>query len=129
MLESKSIQVDSLIFTALIRYKTAMMRKASIYMLGKLAGYLTESADKKSYLFEYVEDYHGLPISLTMPVEKQTFSFDHFPPFFDGVLPEGMMLEGLLRRLKIDKRDYFTQLLAVGGDLVGAVTVKPFANE
>ena len=34
------------------------------------------------------------------------------------------MLEGLLKQIKIDKNDYFGQLLAVGGDLVGAVTVK-----
>ncbi len=98
-------------------------------MLGKLAGFLTESADKKTYQFEYVEAYNGLPISLTMPVENRTFSFDQFPPFFDGVLPEGIMLEGLLRKLKIDKQDHFSQLIAVGGDLVGAVTVKSIADE
>ncbi len=100
------------------------MRKASVYMQNELAGFLIESTDKKSYTFEYVADYEGLPVSLTMPVEQQRFSFDTFPPFFDGVLPEGIMLDGLLRQLKIDKKDYFSQLLAVGEDLVGAVTVK-----
>ena len=34
------------------------------------------------------------------------------------------MLDGLLRQRKIDKDDYFSQLLAVGKDLVGAVTVE-----
>jgi len=33
------------------------------------------------------------------------------------------MLEGLLRQCKIDRTDLFGQLLAVGGDTVGAVTV------
>ena len=102
------------------------MRKASVYMQDKLAGFLIESVDKKNYTFEYVVDYGGLPISLTMPVEQRYFSYDTFPPFFDGVLPEGIMLDGLLRQLKIDKKDYFSQLLAVGEDLVGAVTVKKY---
>lgn len=98
-------------------------------MQDKLAGFLTESPDKTIYTFEYLNDYEGLPISLTMPIEKKSFSYNTFPPFFDGVLPEGIMLDGLLRQLKIDKRDYFSQLLAVGEDLVGAVTVKPMEHE
>ena len=105
------------------------MRKASVYMQDELAGFLTESTDRANYTFEYIEDYEGLPISLTMPVEKKSFSYNTFPPFFDGVLPEGIMLDGMLRQLKIDKRDYFSQLLAVGEDLVGAVTVKIMAHE
>lgn len=98
-------------------------------MQDKLAGFLTELSNRNTYTFEYIETYEGLPISLAMPVEQQSFSFNRFPPFFDGVLPEGMMLEGLLRQLKIDKKDYFAQLLAVGEDLVGAVTVKPMDDE
>ena len=42
--------------------------------------------------------------------------------FFDGLLPEGEMPEGLLRQHKIDAHDRLAQLLVVGGDLVGAVT-------
>ena len=44
--------------------------------------------------------------------------------FFEGLLPEGIMLEGLLRYAKIDKNDYFSQLIQVGHDLVGNVTVE-----
>jgi serine/threonine-protein kinase HipA len=51
------------------------------------------------------------------------FTFAGFPPFFEGLLPEGEMLEGLLRQRKIDRSDLFSQLVAVGGDTVGAVTV------
>ena len=52
------------------------------------------------------------------------YKFDKFPPFFDGLLPEGIQLEGLLKIRKIDKNDLLSQLIAVGEDLVGAVTVK-----
>jgi serine/threonine-protein kinase HipA len=65
-----------------------------------------------------------MPISLTMPVKEKVFEFDRFPPYFDGLLPEGILLEGLLKQRKIDKYDYFSQLVTVGGDLVGAMTVQ-----
>lgn len=75
------------------------------------------------YVFLYLRDYQGSPISLAMPVRVEPYVFDRFPPFFDGLLPEGGQLEALLRQNKIDSHDYLTQLEAVGGDMVGAVTV------
>jgi len=98
------------------------MKKAEVHVDGLLAGYLTE--DNGRYAFEYLENYSGQPVSLTMPVHKKKFSFENFPPFFDGLLPEGQQLEGLLRQNKLDRSDYFSQLVAVGNDLVGAVTIK-----
>lgn len=100
------------------------MRRADVFMQGKHAGVLEEIEKGKLYRFIYSDDYNGLPVSLTMPVRKRTFDFDRFPPFFDGLLPEGVLLEALLKRRKIDRHDYFSQILAVGEDLVGAVTVK-----
>ena len=100
------------------------MRKAEVFMHGVQAGVLEEVVLGKSYRFNYLEDYNGPPISLTMPVENREFFFQNFPPFFDGLLPEGILLEGLLKQKKIDKYDYFSQLVTVGNDLVGAVTVQ-----
>ena len=99
------------------------MRKANVYNHGILAGLLIET-DQKKYEFHYQEQYEGRPVSLTMPVKKQHFEFETFPPFFDGVLPEGILLESLLKTAKIDRYDYFSQLMLVGNDLVGSVTVK-----
>lgn len=90
----------------------------------KLAGYLTELERNRQYSFSYDQHYRGEPISLTMPVDFKEFMFNSFPPFFDGLLPEGIQLDGLLRFRKIDKDDYFSQLVATGSDLAGAVTVE-----
>jgi len=100
------------------------MRKADVFMQGKPAGVLEEIEKGKSYRFVYLDDYAGPPVSLTMPVRERSFDFDRFPPFFDGLLPEGVLLDALLKRRKIDRHDYFSQIVAVGGDLVGAVTVR-----
>jgi uncharacterized protein (DUF2384 family) len=49
-----------------------------------------------------------------MPVEKGSFHFDRFPSFFNAFLPEGKNLEAFLKRSKLGRDDYMSQLLAVG---------------
>lgn len=100
------------------------MRQAKVLVNGIQAGVLEERERGREYIFRYLDTYRGNPVSLTMPVEQREISYDRFPPFFEGVLPEGVMLDGLLRQRKIDNDDFFSQLLAVGKDLVGAVTVE-----
>lgn len=100
------------------------MRKAKIFVRGIEAGTLTELIQGKEYVFEYLNEYDGPEISRTMPANIKIYRFDKFPPFFDGLLPEGIQLEGLLKIRKIDKNDLLFQLIAVGEDLVGVVTVK-----
>ncbi len=101
------------------------MKKACVFVNAVAAGLLEKRADGK-YTFTYHADYQGSPVSLTMPLAKSSYEFEKFPPFFEGLLPEGMMLEALLRKYKLDKKDYFGQLVKVGEDVVGAVTVKEF---
>jgi serine/threonine-protein kinase HipA len=100
------------------------MKSAKIFVNNVEAGILTELDFGKKYRFEYIDSYSGTPVSLTMPFNKLVYEFDSFPSFFDGLLPEGYQLEGLLKFGKIDRNDFFSQLVAVGDDLVGNVTVK-----
>lgn len=104
------------------------MKKAIVFVHDKRAGVLSENTAGR-YEFTYDDNYEGEPVSLTMPLTNKTYSFAKFPPFFEGLLPEGIMLEGLLKIVKIDKNDYFSQLIATGNDLVGAVTVKEWKDE
>lgn len=99
------------------------MRKVKVLVNNIFAGEL-EEINQNNYRFIYVEDYQGPPVSLTMPIDKAVYEFNQFPPFFDGLLPEGAQLEALLRHYKLDKKDYLGQLLQVGNDLVGAITIE-----
>jgi serine/threonine-protein kinase HipA len=99
------------------------MRKAEIYVDGQLAGILMEF-NNVHYIFEYLPDYDGKPVSLTMPLTQKKYDYTQFPPFFDGLLPEGTMLAMLLKQGKLDAHDYLGQLIRVGEDLVGNVTVR-----
>ena len=99
------------------------MRKARVLVNGIEAGVLCELMGRK-YQFTYHTDYQGAPVSLTMPLTNKIYEFDVFPPFFEGLLPEGIMLEALLRKYKIDSNDYLGQIIKVGQDVVGAVTIE-----
>lgn len=100
------------------------MKRAKVCVDDTLAGYLIEIEKGTSYAFHYLDDYSGPSVSLTMPTTQKVYSFNCFPPFFDGFLPEGVMLEGLLRKTKLDSDDLFEQLLCVGGELIGNVTLE-----
>ena len=101
-----------------------MSKKAKVFVGTEVAGFLEEVNYKTSYKFSYLEGYKGPPISLTMPISQKEYYFEGFPPFFDGLLPEGIMLEALLKKKKIDRNDHMSQLLVVGHDMVGNVTVE-----
>ena len=105
------------------------MRKARIYLHGIEAGLLEELLPGKTYRFAYKADYRGDPISLVMHLSRTTYEFADFPPVFEGLLPEGLQLEGMLRRLKIDRNDFFKQLMATGADLVGAITAEEVTED
>jgi serine/threonine-protein kinase HipA len=101
-----------------------MSRRAEVYQQGQLAGYLEAQAGG-FWQFSYLPDYEGLAVSLTMPKRNEPYRFATFPPLFDGLLPEGLQLEALLRKHKIDRNDCFGQLMIVGADLVGSLSVYP----
>lgn len=104
------------------------MRKAITYVHQLKAGLLIEN-DNHTFSFIYDENYNAQPVSLTMPINQKVYTFNDFPPFFEGLLPEGIMLEGLLKINKLDSTDFFSQLIAVGFDMIGAVTVKLLVDE
>ncbi len=73
--------------------------------------------------FTYLDGYAGPPVSLTLQRREEPYDFPGFPAVFEGLLPEGPRLEALLRRHKIDRHDAFRQLVTVGADMVGSLTV------
>jgi serine/threonine-protein kinase HipA len=100
------------------------MKKAKVFVDGQLAGYLEEIVFYRHYRFTYIHHYQGQSVSLEMPIDQKVWDYNRFPPFFEGLLPEGLMLEALLKKAKLDRNDYFEQLIQVGQDCVGNVTVE-----
>lgn len=97
-------------------------RQAVVHQHDCLAGHL-RSAASGGWEFTYEPGYDGAPVSLTLPVRPEPYDFPEFPAFLEGLLPEGPQLEALLRKHKIDRHDAFRQLVTVGEDLIGSLTV------
>jgi len=102
------------------------MRKGKVYMHNELAGFLTESED--GYSFKYDENYrkgsHVKPVSLTLPLQELPFVSKTMFPFFDGLIPEGWLLEIAEKNWKLNARDRMGLLLACCRDCIGAVSIE-----
>lgn len=101
-------------------------RRAFVYIRGTFAGILSETDE--GYSFSYDEGYSSNPdnppISLTLPVRKEAYSSNILFPFFDGLIPEGWLLEAVVHNWKLDMKDRFGILLASSSDPIGAVSVR-----
>lgn len=106
------------------------MKQAEVYFQDKLAGILTE--DENGYTFVYSESYiaeNGMPICLTMPLQAKPFTSDNMFPFFDGLIPEGWLLDIAQANWKINPRDRMSLLLACCKDCIGAVSIVDITNQ
>lgn len=107
------------------------MKIAFVYFKDIYCGELKELDDH--YEFKYSSDYlnnkDAKPISLSLPLTNKTYSSVILFPFFDGLIPEGYLLDILLSKFKLDVTDRFELLLKSGLDTIGAVTIKENSNE
>ena len=101
------------------------MRKAEIHMGGRLAGILEEQ--DRCYVFTYdssylaEEDAHA--ISLSLRLRAEAYGDKRLFPFFDGLIPEGWLLDIAEQTWKLNPRDRMGLLLACCRDCIGAVSV------
>ena len=103
------------------------MRKAEIKMHNELAGWLSQ--DENGYHFQYAPVYlqtkNPKPVSLTLPLQEKKFTSNVLFSFFDGLIPEGWLLDIAEKNWKLDPRDRMGLLLACCKDCIGAVSVYP----
>ena len=83
------------------------MKQAGIYVNDVFCGVLTE--DEEGYHFCYDKDYlvsqGAAPVSPTMPLTEQQYDKEMMFPVFDGIIPEGWLLDIASTSWKIDPRD------------------------
>lgn len=99
------------------------MDKLDVYVGDQLAGSLNRVGER--HRFDYLPAYEGPPVFLGWSLGQRSRGWDYFPPAFDSLLPEGVLLDQLLLKHKLDKADKWGQLAAVGRDLTGFVSVLP----
>ena len=102
------------------------MRKGKVYFNKELAGYLVDNEDGYSFLYEkdYLSGSIAKPISLTLPLQDKPHVSKTMFPFFDGLIPEGWLLEIAEKNWKLNARDRMGLLLACCRDCIGAVSIE-----
>ena len=107
------------------------MKRALVYFKDTLAGRLSETDE--GFVFQYDTAYLSSaevqPISLTLPIQTEAFESPVLFPFFDGLIPEGWLLDVALRNTDISILDRMSLLLLCCKDCIGAVSIVPEKEE
>jgi serine/threonine-protein kinase HipA len=107
------------------------MRKASIKIEHQIAGSLVQ--DEQGYHFTYNEAYlsapNAKPISLTLPLRSTPYTLKTLFPFFDGLIPEGWLLNVAEKNWKLNQRDRMGLLLACCKDCIGNISIEEIKEE
>lgn len=103
-----------------------MTRKAEVYLYNRFAGILTE--DETGYTFRYLDSYlkgeNPIPVSRLLPLQSESFHDRVLFPFFDGLIPEGWLLEIAEQNWKLNPSDRMGLLLACCRDCIGAASIR-----
>lgn len=107
------------------------MRQAEIYRKDILAGILTEDGGEYRFCYDeaYLKREDAQPISLTLPLQNGEFVSPVLFPFFDGLIPEGWLLDVALRNTDISILDRMSLLMLCCKDCIGSVSVVPINKE
>ncbi len=101
-------------------------RKAYVYIRDCFAGVLEETDEGYSFSYEqdYINSKKAVPVSLTLPLQNENFTSRTLFSFFDGLIPEGWLLNVVTRNWKIPENDRFAVLLVACKDPIGIVSIK-----
>lgn len=104
-----------------------MSKSAQIYYQTRLAGILTESDAGYDFVYDktYLETPGAKPVSLTLPMHTHKYHSNTLFAFFDGLIPEGWLLDIAKDHWKVSANDRFELLLLTCRDTIGAVSVIP----
>ncbi len=107
------------------------MRQGRVFVNNSFAGTITE--DENGYRFAYDKAYlltaDAEPVSLTLALREEPYESNVLFPFFDGLIPEGWLLNIAERNWKIRRHDRMALLLTCCRDCIGNVSVVPMGEE
>lgn len=101
-------------------------RTAYVYVRDLFAGVLKETDAGYSFTYDksYLNDKNASAVSLTLPLQAEEYTSKTLFSFFDGLIPEGWLLDIVSNNWKIDRKDRFGLLLVACKDPIGNVSIK-----
>ena len=108
-----------------------MAKKGNVFIKDKLVGIVWE--DENGFGFQYEKNYLENPVygevSKTLPLSVKSFIDKNMLPFFDGLIPEGWLLDIASKNWKLNQRDRMSLLLTLCKDCIGAVSIEKIEDE
>ena len=103
-----------------------MKRKGKVFVQNEYAGLIQETDDGYEFAYDsvYLEREDALPVSLTLPLCEEPYTSATLFPFFDGLIPEGWLLDLVEKNWKIDGKDRFGLMLVTCKDCIGDVRIE-----
>jgi serine/threonine-protein kinase HipA len=107
------------------------VHQAAVFAFSQRVGTLSKTAQGFTFVYDpnYLRFPEARPISFSLPLQTKSYESPHLFSFFDGLLPEGWLLDLTARAAQIDKNDKFGLLLHTGKDPVGAISVRPINTD
>lgn len=104
---------------------TGSFRRGQVYVHDQYAGLIEEyeGGYRFSYDTSYLSGPNPVPVSLTLPLRADPYTSNILFPFFDGLIPEGWLLDVVVKTWKMNPRDRMGLLLSACEDCIGAVSV------
>ena len=101
-------------------------RTAYVYVREAFAGVLKETDSGYSFIYDdsYLESPSSTSVSLTLPKSKEEYTSKTLFAFFDGLIPEGWLLNVVTHNWKINPSDRFGVLLVACRDSIGNVSIR-----
>ena len=101
-------------------------RKGYVYIQDRYAGIIEETEDGYRFCYddEYIKSENAVAVSITMPLSNKEYNNPVLFPFFDGLIPEGWLLNVASRNWKLNTADRFGLLLVACKDCIGDVSIR-----
>lgn len=107
------------------------MRQGKVFVEDYFAGIISEIASGFTFVYDeaYLNSENALPVSITLPLRQEAYESKTLFSFFDGLIPEGWLLNIAERNWKVSRRDRMGLLLTCCRDCIGNVSVIPILQE
>ena len=108
------------------------MKKGIVFCDEKICGHIVQT-DDNMFIFEYTDDWFNnestKSVSLTLPKTKKRYESNILFPFFDGLIPEGYLLQVALKKFNIALNDRMTLLLKTCSNPIGNISIREEIND
>jgi serine/threonine-protein kinase HipA len=104
-----------------------MSRRGNVYYQDILSGVISETDEGYEFAYNttYLHSDNPKVVSLTLPLSEKPYKSKVLFPFFDGLIPEGWLLDLATHHWKVKANDRFQLLMVTCRDAIGAVSVIP----